>query len=119
MPQSVRIGVIGAGNFTRSRLLPNLLKQPDVQVVAIANRSLESARRVADEFGVQDALDDFREVLVRDDVDAVLVGTQPYFHHQAVLNALDAGKHVLCQTRMATSLRDAREMLRKQQETGL
>ncbi len=119
MPQPVRMGVIGAGSFTRSRLLPNLLKLPDVRVVAVANRTAESARRAATEFGIQDALDDWRDVLTRDDVDAVLIGTQPYFHHQAVLNAFEAGKHVLCQTRMATSLRDAREMLRKQRETGL
>ena len=119
MAEPIRIGIIGAGNFTRSRLLPNLLKLPGVEVAAVANRSLPSAQHVADEFGIPAALDDWREVLLRDDLDAVLVGTQPYFHHQAVMNALNAGKHVLCQTRMATSLRDAREMLRKQQETGL
>ncbi len=116
---SVRIGIIGAGNFTRSRILPNFQSLDGVEIVAVANRTIESARRVAEEFNIPDPLDDWRDILTRDDVDAVFIGTQPYFHHQAVMNALERGKHVLCQTRMATSLRDAREMLRKQQETGL
>jgi predicted dehydrogenase len=118
MADTVRIGIIGAGNFTRSRILPNLQKIEDVQVAAVANRSLESAQRIAEEFNIPEPIDDWREILIRDDIDAVFVGTQPYFHHQAVMNALERGKHVLCQTRMATSLRDAREMSRKQQETG-
>lgn len=116
---NTRLGIIGAGNFTRSRILPNFQKIEGVEIAAVANRSLESAQRVAGEFNIPEAMDDWRDILLRDDIDAVFVGTQPYFHHQAVMNALERGKHVLCQTRMATSLRDAREMWRKQQETGL
>ncbi len=119
MVDTVRIGIVGAGGFTRRRLLPNLLALEGVQVVAVANRSLESAERVAAEFGIPSAVADWRELVTRDDLDAVLVGTQPYFHHEAVMGALDAGKHVLCQTRMATSLQEAREMLRKAEETSL
>jgi len=119
MSERVRIGIIGAGSFTRHRLLPTLLAIPGVEVVAVANRSLASSERVAEEFDIPAALGDWRSVLTRDDVDAVLVGTPPYFHHQAVIGALDAGKHVLCQTRMAISLHEAREMLRKVRETGL
>ena len=115
----LRIGIIGAGNFSRSRLLPNLQAIADVEVVAVANRSLASSERVAAEFSIPFALGDWRELLLRDDVDAVLVGTQPYFHHEAVMAALAAGKHVLCQTRMATNVQQAREMLRKAEETGL
>ena len=119
MVDTVRIGIVGAGGFTRRRLLPNLLALEGVEVVAVANRSLESAERVAAEFGIPSGVGDWRELVAREDVDAVLVGTQPYFHHEAVMGALDAGKHVLCQTRMATSLQEALEMLRKAEETGL
>lgn len=119
MPQTVRIGIIGAGNFSRNRLLPNFRALPDVELVAVANRSLASAQRVADEFNIPNPMDDWHALLKRPDVDVVLVGTQPYFHHEAVMAALDAGKHVLCQTRMATSFHDAREMRDKVQQTGL
>ena len=78
MADALRIGIIGAGNFTRQRLLPNLLSIPGVEVVAVANRSLASAARVATEFNIPTALGDWQEVLARADVDAVLVGTPPY-----------------------------------------
>jgi len=119
MAETVRIGIIGAGGFTRRRLLPNLLALDGVEVVAVANRSLASAERVAAEFGIPHPLSDWRALLERDDVDAVLVGTEPYFHHEAVIGALDAGKHVLCQTRMAVSLAEARAMHREAEATGL
>lgn len=115
---TVRLGIIGAGNFTRRRLLPNFLKLADVEVVAVCNRSLASSQKVASEFNILVALADWHELLARPDIDAVLIGTQPYFHHQAAIAALDAGKHLLCQTRMATSVREAREMLQKAEESG-
>ena len=119
MSDAVRFGIVGAGGFTRRRLLPNLLAVEGTEVVAVANRSLENAERVAAEFGIPAPMGDWRELVRREDIDAVLVGTQPYFHHEAIIGALDAGKHVLCQTRMATSLLEAREMLAKAEETGL
>ena len=119
MSETVRIGIVGAGGFTRRRLLPNLLAVEGAEVVAVANRSLESAERVAGEFDIPAPMGDWRELVTREDIDAVVVATQPYFHHEAVMAALDAGKHVLCQTRMAISLHQAREMLARAEETGL
>ena len=118
MPQTVRMGIIGAGKFSQNRMLPNFVSLPDVELVAVANRSLESAERVAGDFGISTALADWKQLLARDDVDAVLVGTQPNAHHEIVMAALEAGKHVLCQTRLAPSLQQAREMYLKVQETG-
>lgn len=115
---TVRIGIVGAGNFTKRRLLPNLKALPDVEVVAVCNRSLESGQRVAKEFSIPNVETDWRALVSRPDIEAVFIGTQPYFHHQASIAAMDAGKHVLCQTRMATSLREAREMLQKAEQTG-
>ena len=99
MAQAVRIGIIGAGGFTRRQLLPRFIKIPGVELVAVGNRSLESSQRAAEEFEIPIALADWRDMLSNDDIDAVFVGTQPYFHAEAVVAALDAGKHVLCQTR--------------------
>lgn len=119
MADVVRLGVVGAGNFTRRRLLPNFLAVPGVQVTAVANSSLTSSEKVAQEFDVPVALPDWRALVARDDVDAVIVGTQPYLHRDVVMAALDAGKHVLCLPRMATSLSEAREMAAKAEASGL
>jgi predicted dehydrogenase len=110
MPSKVRIGIVGAGNFTTGRMLPNFQKLPDVEVTVIANRSRASAERVATQFGIPNIASDYRDIVARSDVDAVFIGTPPYLHREATFAALDAGKHVLCQTRIATTAAEARDM---------
>jgi predicted dehydrogenase len=110
MPAKVRVGVIGAGNFTTGRILPGFQAVPDVELTAVANRRRESAERVAAQFGIPRVANDYRELLAGNDVDAVLIGTPPYLHREATLAALDAGKHVLCETRISMSAAEAREM---------
>ena len=113
MADKIRIGFIGAGGYSRSRHIPGFQKLPDVEVVAVANRSVASSQKICDEFGIPDALDDWRRLLERKDIDAVLVGTPPYVHREIVSAALDAGKHVICQTRIAPTGADARAMYEK------
>ena len=110
MPSNVRVGIIGAGAFTTGRMLPNLQKLPDVEITIIANRSRASAEKVAAQFGIPAVAADYRELVASPDVDAVLIGTPPYLHKDATFAALDAGKHVLCQTRISTSAAEARDM---------
>jgi predicted dehydrogenase len=118
MADTIRIGVVGAGNITRSRHIPNLQKLPDVEIVAVANRSLASAQKVATDFGIPDASDDWRSVVARDDIDAIVMGAPPYVHLDVVAAAVDSGKDVLSETRMSTTLESARQMLAKVQQTG-
>jgi len=110
MPEKVRIGIIGAGSFTTNRMLPGFQKLSDVDVTVVANRSRASAERVAASFGIPRVVSDYREVAASPDVDAVFIGAPPYLHKDATFAALDAGKHVLCQTRMTTTAADARDM---------
>ena len=56
----IRVGVIGAGGNTRKHHIPKLKAQPNVEVVAVANRTVASARKVAKEFGIAGATDDWR-----------------------------------------------------------
>jgi predicted dehydrogenase len=120
MPETVNIGVVGAGNIFRLRHFPALTGMDDVRVVAVANRSTESARSITEEFDIDAEVgDDPAMVLDRDDVDAVMVGTWPYKHNPLALRALDRGKHVFVQARMAASLAEAKEMYARGAETGL
>lgn len=117
--ETTRIGVIGAGNFTRRRLIPGFRALPGVEFVAVANSSLASSERAAAEAEIPIALGDWKDLVAREDVDAVLVGTPPYFHHDAAIGALEAGKHVMTVTRMSASLHEARQMWQKAEATGL
>ena len=107
----IRVGIIGAGGIVGSTHIPGLRRMPGVEIVAVANRSLESSRRAADEFGIPRAYADWAELIAADGIDAVLIGTWPYMHKTITLAALETGRHVLCQARMANTAVDARDML--------
>lgn len=107
--QTVRIGFIGAGGIAQSRHLPGLQKIEGARLVAVANRSLQSSRRVTAAYGGE-AMEDWRALVAREDIDAVFIGTWPYMHKEMSIAALEAGKHVFCQARMAMDLEEAKAM---------
>ena len=107
----VRVGLIGAGRNTRERHLPGFQKIAGVEIVAVANRSRESGQVVADSFNIPTVYDNWRDLLEDPTIDAVCIGTWPYMHSILTLAALDKGKHVLCEARMATNSQQAHAML--------
>jgi predicted dehydrogenase len=107
---SIRIGFIGAGANTRLRHLPGLKAFEEVQLAAVCNRSVESGQRVADEFGIASVTTNPDDIIKDPNIDAVCIGTWPYMHKEYAVRALAAGKHVLCEARMAYNLAEAREM---------
>lgn len=111
MEQEIRIGVIGAGGIFQSRHFPGLAGIPGVRVQAVCNRSRESGAAVAREWNIPEVLTDWRALVAREDLDAVFIGTWPYTHAEMSIAALEAGKHVFCQARMARTAAEARSML--------
>ena len=109
-PQPLRIGIVGAGQNTRHRHIPGFRAEEAVEITCVANRTEESARKVAQEFGIPAVHADWRQVVESPEVDAVLVGTWPDMHCEVTLAALEAGKHVLCEARMARDLNEAKRM---------
>ncbi len=108
---TLSIGLIGAGANTRSQHIPGLLKQDGVRLGGVANRSRESGQRIADEFGVERVFDSVEDLVADPGIDAVCIGTWPYKHREYTIRALEAGKHVLCEARMAMDLAEAEDML--------
>ncbi len=92
----VRVGFIGLGGICRDRHVPGLRRIPGVEIVAVANRTRESSERAAAEFAIPKVCDRWEDVIARDDVDAVFIGTWPYMHRDMSIAALEAGKHVFC-----------------------
>jgi len=109
--KQIRVGLIGAGGNTKAFHIPGLVKQDGVQIAAVANRSRESSQRVADEFAIPKVHDHWQALLEDLSIDAVCIGTWPYMHAPLTIAALDAGKHVLCEARMAMDHSEARTML--------
>jgi predicted dehydrogenase len=109
--QPLKIGFIGAGANTRAMHLPGFQKIDGVLLTVVANRSEKSSKRVAKDFSIARIAPDWRAVIHDPEVDAVCIGTWPNMHAQITMAALAAGKHVLCEARMARDLGEAREML--------
>src|SRR5262245_21255970 len=108
---TIRMGFIGAGNNTRRLHLPKLKARPGVEFIAVANRTVASGEQVAREFGIARVHGDWKEIVGATDIDAVCIGTWPYTHCEMTLAALAAGKHVLCEARMAMNAAEGRRML--------
>ncbi len=108
--EPIRIGIVGAGGITRERHLPGFRTIPGVRIAGVCNRRRESSSRVAREFDIPRIYDTWEHLVEDDAIDAVVIGTWPYLHCAITLAALDAGKHVLTQARMAMNAREARRM---------
>ena len=108
----IRIGILGAGGNTRDRHIPGLQAIEGVHIDAVCNRSLESSQRVCDAFGIPRAVDDPKAILGDPAIDAVVIGTWPYKHAEFTIAALEQGKHVMCEARMAMDANEAERMLR-------
>ena len=108
----IRVGIVGAGNNTRTKHIPGLRAIDGVEIVGVCNRTVESSQRVADAHGIPEVFERWSDLVQAPNVDAVLIGTWPYMHCTLTVAALQAGKHVLCEARMAGNAAEAREMLR-------
>jgi predicted dehydrogenase len=101
---TVRLGVIGAGSFTRSVHFPVLRRLADkFSIKMVATRSGLSAAVAAREGGAELSTSDYREVLAREDVDAVLIATRHDQHASLAIEALAAGKAVFLEKPLAVA----------------
>jgi predicted dehydrogenase len=108
---ALRIGLVGAGANTRSRHIPGLRAIPDVEIVAVCNRRPQSTAAAARELGIPRTFDRWENLVADREIDAVVIGTWPYLHCPVTLAALEAGKHVLAEARMAMTAAEAHQML--------
>jgi len=107
---TLRVGFVGAGGICRTRHVPGLKQVPGVELEVVANRSRASSEAAAKEFGIKRVADTWRQVVEDPNVDIVWIGTHPNMHREITIAALDAGKHVFTQARMAMDYADAKKM---------
>lgn len=107
----IRIGIVGAGGIVKQRHLPGLRALPNVQITAVANSSLASAEAFCREFAPEaQPIARWEDVVDNENVDVVWIGAHPNMHHDATDFALQCGKHVFTQARMAAILSQAERM---------
>lgn len=111
MDRKLRVGVIGAGTIAAYHL-DAYRAEPRVELRAICDYRREAAEKLAREYGVCKVCADYKEILEDPQIDAVSIATPTFTHKQMVLDALAAGKHVLCEKPPARNLAEAEECCR-------
>lgn len=117
-PGKVRIGVIGAGSYASTMLLPPLLKHPDVELVAVATATGLSGQNAKRRFAFKYATTQYAEVLNDPEIDAVVIATRHASHARLVVDALSAGKTTYVEKPLAINMEDLRLIKRTIEQSG-
>ncbi len=120
MDRIVKVGIIGCGGIANGKHMPSLSKISNVQMVAFCDLVEEKAIKAAKQYGTEDAkvYTDYKELLKDPEIEVVHVCTPNRAHADISIDALHAGKHVMCEKPMAKTAADAKRMLDAAMETG-
>ncbi|MEG2701628.1 MAG: Gfo/Idh/MocA family oxidoreductase [Clostridia bacterium] len=118
MVGNMKVAVIGCGTIANSAHIPAYLKNPEVEIKYFCDILPERAQAAVEKYGCGVAVEDYREVLADPQVEAVSVCTPNHMHARISIDALRAGKHVLCEKPAARVYAEALEMQKAQHETG-
>jgi predicted dehydrogenase len=107
---AINVAVVGYG-YWGPNVVRNLVERPEFELRGVCERSPEQAARVSARYPNLRTWDNFDDVLADPEIDAVSIATPPRTHHALVRQALEAGKHVLVEKPLATSVADAEELV--------
>lgn len=113
----IKIGILGCGKIAQVRHIPEYAANPDCQLVGFYNPTKSRAEDMAAKYGGL-AYDTAEELLANPEIDAVSVCAANYAHAALSIQALKAGKHVLCEKPMATTLADCEAMVECAKKNG-
>lgn len=113
----INVGIIGCGKIAQVRHIPEYVQNPYVKIAGFYDINLERAKELADIYGGT-AYGSYEELLENKDIEAVSVCTANHVHAEITTAALKAGKHVLCEKPMATTLEECENMVEASKESG-
>ncbi|MGH0001847.1 Gfo/Idh/MocA family protein [Pseudovibrio ascidiaceicola] len=107
----VKWGVLSTARIGRDKVIPALQKAKGVEVVAIASRNEENAKKVAAELSIEKAYGSYEALLADPDIDVIYNPLPNHMHVPMTIEAVKAGKHVLCEKPIALDADEARLLL--------
>jgi len=122
MAEPLRLGVVGANpsiGWASRTHLPALLALPEFDLTAVCTTKRESAEAAAEKYDAKHSYWNFRDLVADPEVDVVDVCVRVPYHHEIVMAALGAGKHVYCEWPLAATVAQAAEMAELAEKSGL
>lgn len=116
--KTIKTAIFGTGFMGRVHL-EGVRRVEGVEPVAIFGRSAEAARRLGAGYGISKIVTDYREILSDSSIDAVHICTPNAQHYSMAKDALVAGKHVLCEKPLTTTVAEAQELASLAAQKGL
>ena len=107
----IRWGIIGSGGIARKRTLPGMLLAENAECVAIMDLNEKLLSEVQQQFKIPNAYNSVKELLGRQDVDAVYIATPVFCHKEQVRQAAAAGKHILLEKPMGLTCNEGKEII--------
>ncbi|WPO77035.1 Gfo/Idh/MocA family oxidoreductase [Flavobacterium sp. KACC 22761] len=108
--QKIKWGIIGLGNIA-NQFASDLLLLEDAELTAVASRDLAKANDFAQKFNCSKTYDSYEALFADEEVEIIYIATPHNSHAELSINALENGKHVLCEKPMALSYSDAIRMI--------
>ena len=117
MTDKLRWGLLSTAHINRA-VIPPLKTSKRNLLVAVASRTLEKAQKYASEWKIEKSLGSYEELLADPQIDVIYNSLPNSMHAEWTVKALEAGKHVLCEKPMTTTLEDMDAIIRASQKTG-
>lgn len=114
----MKVAIIGCGTIANAAHIPAYMKNPDVEIKYFCDVIPERAQAAVEKYGCGTAVSDYRQVLADPEIEAVSVCTPNNMHPVVSIDAMRAGKNVLCEKPAARTYAEALEMQKVQHETG-
>jgi predicted dehydrogenase len=114
----MKVAVIGCGTIANSAHIPSYMNNPDAEIVYFCDIIPERAQAAVEKYGCGQAITDYHVALNDPEIEAVSVCTPNHMHPVIAMDALRAGKNVLCEKPAARTYAEALEMQKVQHETG-
>ena len=107
----IKWGILGTAWIAKERLIPAILMAKNAELLAIASRDEEKAKKLAKSYHIPRTYGSYEELLEDPDIDAVYIPLPNHLHAEWTIRAAEAGKHVLCEKPAAINVKEVGKMV--------
>jgi xylose dehydrogenase (NAD/NADP) len=119
MGKKLRWGILGCANIAITAVIPAILLSETGEAAAIASRDEQKSKQVASKFGIPKAYGSYEQLIADPNIDAIYIPLPNHLHQEWTIQAIEAGKHVLCEKPLALNAIQADDMVRAAQKKGV